>query len=165
MIDVLNHYLTEMSDAIMDHGGTLVAYMGDGIMAIFGAPLEQADHAARALAAAQEMLGSRLEAFNEWLLATAIADEPIRMGIGLNSGEVMSGNVGSPNRLEYTAVGDTTNTASRLEGMTKGTPHTLFVAGSTRELAERDGASGLTLVGEMDVRGRDGTLEVWSLDG
>lgn len=163
VIDVLNHYLTEMSEAIMGHGGTLVAYMGDGIMAIFGAPLEQPDHATRALDAAREMIGPRLEAFNAWLAETGISAEPVRMGIGLNSGEVMSGNVGSPNRLEYTAVGDTTNTASRLEGMTKGTPHSLFAAGSTRELAERDGASGLTLVGEMEVRGRDGKLEVWSI--
>ena len=60
VIDVLNHYLSEMSDAILDHGGTLVAYMGDGIMAVFGAPIEQDDHADRALAAAREMLGERL---------------------------------------------------------------------------------------------------------
>ena len=164
VIDVLNHYLTEMSEAIMGHGGTLVAYMGDGIMAIFGAPLEQPDHAARALEAAREMIGPRLTAFNEWLTETGISTEPVRMGVGLNSGDVMSGNVGSPNRLEYTAVGDTTNTASRLEGMTKGTPHSLFVAGSTRELAERTAPSGLTLIGEMDVRGRAGKLDVWGLE-
>ncbi len=67
VIDVLNQYLSEMSDAIMDHGGTLVAYMGDGIMAVFGAPIEQDDHADRALAAAREMLEVRLERFNEWM--------------------------------------------------------------------------------------------------
>ena len=64
VIEALNRYLTEMSDAIMDHGGTLVAYMGDGIMAVFGAPLEQDDHADRALAAAREMLDERLVDFN-----------------------------------------------------------------------------------------------------
>ena len=69
VIDVLNHYLSEMSDAIMDHGGTLVSYMGDGIMAVFGAPIEQPDHADRAVAAAEEMLGPRLDRFNEWLRA------------------------------------------------------------------------------------------------
>lgn len=164
VIDVLNHYLTEMSDAIMGHGGTLVAYMGDGIMAIFGAPLDQPDHATRAIQAAREMTGPRLDNFNGWLTETGISSEPVRMGVGLNSGEVMSGNVGSPNRIEYTAVGDTTNTASRLEGMTKGTPHALFVADSTRRLAEADGPTGLKLVGELDVRGREGKLEVWSLD-
>ena len=66
VIDALNRYLTEMSEAILDHGGTLVAYMGDGIMAVFGAPLKQADHADRALEAAREML-ERLEGFNDWL--------------------------------------------------------------------------------------------------
>ncbi|MFN8152403.1 MAG: adenylate/guanylate cyclase domain-containing protein [Solirubrobacterales bacterium] len=161
VIDVLNHYLTEMSDAIMDHGGTLVAYMGDGIMAIFGAPLEQDDHAARALAAAREMVGARLDAFNTWLAGSDITSEPVEMGVGVNSGEVMSGNVGSPNRLEYAAVGDTTNTASRLEEMTKEMPHSLLVAESTRALAEREAPTGLTRVGDVEVRGRDGKLEVW----
>src|SRR5205085_4899165 len=67
VIEVLNRYLSEMSDAILDHGGTLVAYMGDGIMAVFGAPLPQDDHADRALAAAREMLDVRLPRFNQWL--------------------------------------------------------------------------------------------------
>ena len=67
VIDVLNRYLGEMSEAILDNGGTLVAYMGDGIMAVFGAPIEQPDHADRALAAAREMLGPRLTTFNEYL--------------------------------------------------------------------------------------------------
>ena len=73
VIEVLNHYLSEMSDAIMDHGGTLVSYMGDGIMAVFGAPIEQPDHADRAVAAAPEMLGMRLGRFNEWIAARASA--------------------------------------------------------------------------------------------
>ena len=130
VIASLNRYLTAMSEAILDHGGTLVAYMGDGIMAVFGAPLEQDDHADRALAAAREML-DRLEGFNEWLREEGL-HEGFKMGIGLNSGQVMSGHVGSERRLEYTALGDTTNTAARLEGMTKGTPYQLYVADSTR---------------------------------
>ena len=67
VIEVLNHYLSEMSDAIMDHGGTLVSYMGDGIMAVFGAPIEQPDHADRAVAAAREMITVRLDRFNDWV--------------------------------------------------------------------------------------------------
>ena len=124
VIEALNRYLTEMSEAILDHGGTLVAYMGDGIMAVFGAPLQQDDHADRALDAARDML-DRLEGFNGWLREQEL-HEGFKMGIGLNSGPVMSGNVGSERRLEYTALGDTTNTAARLEGMTKGTPHQLY---------------------------------------
>ena len=89
MIEVLNRYLGSMSDEIMSHGGTLVAYMGDGIMAVFGAPIEQPDHADRALAAARGMLGPRLKAFNEWMQSEGMG-AGFRMGVGLNSGDVMS---------------------------------------------------------------------------
>jgi adenylate cyclase len=160
VIDALNRYLTAMSEAILDHGGTLVAYMGDGIMAVFGAPLQQSDHADRALAAARDML-DRLEGFNQWLRDTDMHDG-FKMGIGLNSGPVMSGHVGSERRLEYTALGDTTNTAARLEGMTKGTPHQLFLADSTRA-ALRTPADDLVEVGEFEVRGRRATIKLWSL--
>ncbi|HEY3728867.1 MAG TPA: adenylate/guanylate cyclase domain-containing protein [Solirubrobacteraceae bacterium] len=161
VIEVLNRYLSEMSDAILDHGGTLVAYMGDGIMAVFGAPLPQADHADRALAAAREMLEVRLPRFNQWLRSEELS-EGFRMGIGLNSGHVMSGHVGSERRVEYTAVGDTTNTASRIEAMTKGTPHQLFLSGTTKDalLSEPDD---LLLFGESEIRGRTAKIQLWSL--
>ena len=160
VIGSLNRYLTEMSEAILDHGGTLVAYMGDGIMAVFGAPLAQDDHADRALAAAREML-ERLEGFNAWLRQEGL-HEGFKMGIGLNSGQVMSGHVGSERRLEYTALGDTTNTAARLEGMTKGTPYQLYVADSTRTRLSQP-ADDLIEVGEFEVRGRTATVKLWSL--
>jgi adenylate cyclase len=161
VIDVLNHYLSEMSDAILDHGGTLVAYMGDGIMAVFGAPLPQPDHADRALSAAREMLGVRLTRFNAWLRSQGLG-EGFRMGIGLNSGSVMSGQVGSERRVEYTAVGDTTNTASRIEGMTKGTPHQLLLSETTRE-ALRQLADDLVFFEEVDIRGRVARLKLYGL--
>ncbi len=161
VIDVLNRYLGEMSDAIMDHGGTLVAYMGDGIMAVFGAPLEQPDHADRALAAAREMLDVRLPRFNAWLQERDMG-RGFDMGIGLNSGMVMSGQVGSERRIEYTAIGDTTNTAARLESMTKGTGHKLFLAEATREALCAEVAD-LELVGEHEVRGRAHPITVWTL--
>ena len=162
VIEVLNRYLGEMSEAILDHGGTLVAYMGDGIMAVFGAPIEQPDHADRALAAAREMLGARLETFNEYLREQGLHDTGFRMGVGLNSGPVMSGNVGSERRLEYTAIGDTTNTAARLEGMTKGTPHMLFLAESTKDLLTQP-VDELEFVGEFEVRGREARIRLYSL--
>jgi adenylate cyclase len=169
VIEVLNQYLSEMSDAIMAHGGTLVSYMGDGIMAMFGAPLEQPDHADRALAAAREMLEVRLPRFNEWMhkrrppgaAQDAFADG-FRMGIGLNSGPVMSGQVGSATRLDYTAIGDTVNTASRLEGLTKGTEHQLFVAESTKEKLGPT-APELLFVAEMPIRGRATGIKVWTM--
>jgi adenylate cyclase len=162
VIDVLNRYLTAMSDAILDHGGTLVAYMGDGIMAVFGAPVAAPDHADRALAAARAML-VRLEEFNAWVRERGIGDG-FKMGIGLHSGPVMSGNVGSARRLEYAAIGDTTNTAARLEGMTKGTPYQLFVGEPTHERLSA-GADGLEFVSELEVRGREHPIRVWGLRG
>jgi adenylate cyclase len=160
VIAVLNEYLSSMSDAILDHGGTLATYMGDGIMAIFGAPVAQPDHADRAVAAAREMVGARLSAFNAWLREGG-AEHEFRMGVGINSGPVLSGNVGSQRRLEYTAVGDVTNTASRLEGMTKGTPHQVFVADSTRR--RMHSSDPLSLVGDFEVRGRKQPIRVWTL--
>ena len=85
------------------------------------------------------------------------------MGIGLNSGEFMSGNVGSQRRLEYTAIGDTINTASRIEGMTKGTPYALYLADSTKEALTRP-VDDLVYIDEMPVRGRTQPIKLWSLD-
>ena len=136
VIGLLNGYLGEISDAVLAHGGTLVSYLGDGLMAVFGAPLPQDDHADRAVAAAREMLEERLPRYNETLLARGF-ERGFKMGIGLNTGEFMSGNVGSQRRLEYTAIGDTINTASRIEGMTKGTPYALYFADSTKEALTR----------------------------
>jgi adenylate cyclase len=161
VIEVLNHYLGGMSDTILNHGGTLVAYMGDGIMAVFGAPIEQDDHADRAVAAAREMLWEKLPAFNDWIRSEGLGDG-FRIGIGLNSGHVMSGNVGSERRMEYTAVGDTTNTASRIEAMTKGTPHQLFVADATRSRLNQPSPD-LVFVDEFEVRGRAAKIKLWSL--
>jgi adenylate cyclase len=161
VIEVVNYYLNEMTEAILAAGGTLIAYMGDGIMAAFGAPLEQDDHADRALRAAREMVGSRLERFNEWLVEQG-HESGFAMGVGLNSGSVMAGNVGSEQRVEYTTIGDTTNTASRLEGMTKGSGHMLFCAESTRERMKAP-PEDLVLVGEFEVRGREAKLRVWTI--
>jgi adenylate cyclase len=107
------------------------------------------------------MLGERLRRFNDYLRREGLS-EGFRMGIGLNSGRVMSGNVGSERRLEYTAIGDTTNTAARLEGMTKGTPHQLFVSDSTRSMLKAEPPD-LIYVDEVEVRGRQAKVKLWSL--
>ncbi len=161
VIDVLNHYLTEMSDAILAHGGTVMTYMGDGIMAVFGAPIEHPEHADRALAAAREMAQNRLAAFNRWFSERGLGDG-FRMGIGLCSGPVRSGNVGSQRRIEYTAVGDTTNIAARLQSTSKETPHGVLLADSTR-LALQTEPSDLEPLGEVALRGRRAPVRVWTL--
>ena len=161
VIDVLNRYLSTMSDVLLDHGGTLVSYMGDGIMAVFGAPVEQKHHADLAVAAAQAMVIDALREFNHWVRGEGLGDG-FRMGIGINTGPVMSGNVGSERRLEYTAVGDTTNTAARLEQMTKETGHTVLLSDSTRSALGRIPGD-LVHVGEVTPRGRQAPVAVWAL--
>ena len=162
VITILNRYLTAMvDDAISPRGGTLVDYMGDGIMAVFGAPVEMDDHADRALAAARDKL-SELQRFNEWLRDEYGFEKSFRMGIGLNTGRVMSGNVGSERRLAYTAIGDTTNTAARLEAMTKGTPHMIFMSDSTRAALSEE-PEDLVYVDEFEVRGRQQKVKLWSV--
>jgi len=161
VIEVINTYLSEMTEAIQDEGGTLICYMGDGIMAVFGAPVTQDDHADRALRAAHEMITTRLTRFNDWINSHG-HEHRFKMGVGLNSGTVMAGNIGAENRVEYTALGDTTNTAARLEGMTKGSGWELFLAQSTRERL-KDEYPNLKEVGELEVRGRVNKVPVWTL--
>jgi len=160
VIENLSQYLTIMSEVIHEHGGTLVAYMGDGIMAVFGAPADQVDRADRALDAAEQMNGPALESPNAMLRARG--DEPLGIGIGLNSGPVMAGNVGSQRRMEHSTIGDTTNTASRLETVTKGSGHAIFPSDSVRGMLTRP-RDDLVLVASMAVRGRDEPVTVWSV--
>ena len=121
----------------------------------------QLDHADRALSTARKMLAVRLPRFNGWLREQELGSG-FRMGIGLNSGRVMSGNVGSERRVEYTAVGDTTNVAARIEQLTKGTPHQLMLSGATkrRSTAQPDD---LAFVDQIELRGRRAEIAIWAL--
>jgi class 3 adenylate cyclase len=162
VIAVINRILSEQTETIMAHGGTIIAYLGDGLMAAFGAPLEQPDHAERALAAARDLVGETLPALNAWMREQGHGDG-FRMGVGVNSGSFISGNVGHERRLEYTAIGDVCNTASRIEGLTKGTRHQLLFSGATlRALAAPP--DDLVDAGESAIRGRQAHAELWSLE-
>jgi class 3 adenylate cyclase len=161
VIDLLNEYFGEMIDAIFHHGGTLVGYLGDGLLAVFGAPIPLDDHADRALAAAREMLAVRLPRFNRRVRERSLG-KGFEMGIGLNSGLFIAGNVGSVRRLEYTVYGDTVNTASRIEGMTKTTRQSVLMADSTRHALLRP-PSDLVHVGEFDVRGKQSSISLWTI--
>ena len=160
VIDVLNRYLTEMSDAIMDHGGTLVSYMGDGIMAVFGAPIGSTTTTPTARSPPPATCSSDSTTGTRWLREEGLGDG-FKMGIGLNSGPVMSGNVGSERRLEYTTIGDMTNTASRIEGNDE---RHAVVAFPRRADARRDeeparGARGGRRVRGARPRGEDQDLD------
>ena len=162
VIEAINTYLTLMTDAVLDHGGTIVDYMGDGIMAAFGAPVANDEHAELAIAAARAMAGEQLATFNAWLSSTGV-EEPLRMGIGINSGPVLSGSVGSPRRLDYAVIGDTTNTASRIEAMTKQLDHAVLFSQGTKD-ALREVPEDAVSLGAFEIRGRSGSIELWALD-
>jgi adenylate cyclase len=159
VIEVLNRFLGETTDAVLDNGGTLVTYLGDGVLAVFGAPIECSDHADRALATAREMLHTRLPRFNDWLRKES--SHAFDVGIGISSGPLMSGNVGSERRLSYTAIGDTVNTAARIEAHTKEVPHAALVSQSTRDLLT--GTDDLVFVDEVTLRGRAAPTRLWGL--
>jgi len=159
VIEVLNRFLGEVTDAVLDNGGTLVTYLGDGVLAVFGAPIECSDHADRALATAREMLATRLPRFNQWLRRASQSE--FDFGIGVCSGPLMSGNVGSQRRLSYTAIGDTVNTAARIEAHTKEVPHAALLSQSTLDLLTE--TDDLVFVDEITLRGRKTPTKLWGL--
>jgi len=164
VIAVLNRYLEAVSGAVFDQGGTVVSYQGDGVMAVFGAPLPQPDHAARALAAAREIVGTSLPRFNAWLAEEGLAAEPLQVGIGVNTGLVMSGSVGSSRRIEYAAVGDATNVAARLQALSRDAPGSIFVSGTTRDELDAP-AEDLILHGDVELKGRREPVTVYAVLG
>jgi adenylate cyclase len=162
VIAALNRYLEVVSGAIFDHGGTVVSYQGDGVLAVFGAPLEQSDHAARALAAAAQILDDALPAYNRWLADSGLSTQPLSAGIGVNSGPVMAGSVGSSKRLEYAAVGDTTNVAARLQGLGRDQDARLFVASTTVDQLPPDARASLRVLGPIELKGRREPVVVYA---
>jgi adenylate cyclase len=108
---LLTEYFSEMADCVFKHGGTLDKFMGDAVMAQWGAPITEIDDADRALDAAVDMIRSLDKLNVRWQLQSR---PQLKIGIGLNYGEAFAGNIGSERRLEFTVIGDTVNTASRL---------------------------------------------------
>lgn len=116
LIKLLNRYFTPMTNAVLDNGGMLDKYIGDAVMAFFNAPVDIKDHADASCLCALEMI-EKLDELNEELLLEGI--DPIRIGIGINTADVVVGNMGSDTRFNYTVIGDGVNLASRVEGLTK----------------------------------------------
>ena len=120
VVELLNAYFSKVCDIILAHGGMIDKFIGDAVMAVFGAPLADPRHARQALASALGMVGASQE-FEGWMRKRfpRLGDWQFRIGVGLHSGPAVVGNIGSRQRLDFTVIGDTVNTASRLEGFTK----------------------------------------------
>jgi adenylate cyclase len=116
LLDFLNEYFSGMVESVMHHHGVVDKFIGDAIMAVFGAPVPEPSDPLNAVKAALEMR-TRLEKINQNFKQRGLPE--IRTGIGLHSGRVVAGNMGHSERMEYTVIGDAVNLASRLEGMTK----------------------------------------------
>lgn len=154
--EMLNDFFGRMAEVIFEHDGTLDKFIGDAILAVFGAPFEQPDHATRAVGAALAMQRE---------LARANAEHPdraLRMRIAINSGRALTGDIGSPKRREFTVLGDVVNTASRIESQIA-QPDQIVISASTRE---RIGNTfEIRSLGGKSLRGRDTSLEVFEVIG
>lgn len=142
-VSMLNGYFTEMVEVIFAHGGILDKYIGDAIMALFGAPLPGPEDADNAIAVANDMMRV-LRRLNQHRRSRGEA--AIDIGIGLSTGEVVAGNIGSPKRMDYTVIGDSVNLSSRLEGANKAYGTHVLLSGFTRDRLKKD-----TLMREIDL--------------
>ena len=158
IVEFLNDYFAAMVHEIFAQQGTLDKFMGDGIMAVFGAPISRPDDPVRAVRAALGMRRSLREFNARQRLKGGIE---VEIGIGISHGESISGNIGSEQRMEYTVIGDTVNLASRLEGLTKNHPYKVLI--NDRIYEQVKGEFGCVLIGEERVKGKAQTVQVYGV--
>jgi len=160
VVSLLNHYLTVMSEVVFQHEGTVDKFEGDLIMAFFGAPLPQSDHAERAILTALGMREKLATLQDEWRERTQ-AD--LRIGIGIHTGQVFVGNIGSPRKMDYTIIGDTVNTASHLQDLTKEYDTPILVSGQTYSRVKH--MARFRTLGTVPVRGRQQPVDLYEMQG
>ena len=160
MLGILNHYFTRMSGIVEKHDGIVDKYVGDAMMALFGAPLASSDGADQAMQTALEMMDALHDLNRQW---QAEGRRPLGMGIGINTDVVVAGNMGSQTRLNYTVIGDGVNLASRLETLTK-TPEydaRIIVSGAT--LRKAKGRYRTRALGQVAVKGKQEPTDIYAL--
>ncbi|MFP4552062.1 MAG: adenylate/guanylate cyclase domain-containing protein, partial [Spirochaetales bacterium] len=157
LVESLNHYFTLMVDAVMEHGGTVDKYIGDAIMAIYGAPVKHENDAAASVESAFDMLDS-LHDFNTWQTKRGLPG--FKIGVGINYGVVTVGNIGTEKKLDYTVIGDSVNVASRLEGLTKRYDAQLVISESVKRKLPESAPS--RLLDRVRVKGRKQGLAVYA---
>jgi class 3 adenylate cyclase len=160
VVKSINRYFSEMSAAIIEHGGIVLQYVGDEIEAVFGAPMDDPAHADKAVAAALEMR-FRLAALNEE--RSLSGQEPLQHGIGVHTGKALAGLVGSKYKISYAMVGDTVNIASRIQEINKDLNSDIVISEQTyRSLkVPREVSSPFT----VSVKGKTNVLNVYQLIG
>jgi adenylate cyclase len=160
LVKNLSEYWDRMTEQVFQREGTLLEYTGDELMALFGAPVDQADHARRACAAALGMLERRHALAAEW---AQIGRPPLRARTGVNTGLMLVGNLGSRYRFKYGVLGDSVNLGSRLEGLNKAYGTEILISESTAELL--DGAFHLREVDMVRAKGKKRAVRVYELLG
>jgi len=155
LLELLNRLFTEVVAAVESEGGVVKQFLGDGVMALFGAPQTYADHATRAVRAALA-IAKRVDRLNLELLAQGIV--PLRIGVGIHTGSVVAGLIGPDNRVEYGVVGEAVNLASRIEALTRELDATILVSREVALQLDESFAFGRTAV--LPVRGRRQTVDV-----
>jgi adenylate cyclase len=155
LLQMLNRFFTEMVAAVEAHGGTVKQFTGDGLMALFGAPVQHSEDPIRAVRAALTML-ARLDRFNQHRRQGGEA--PLRIGVGIHTGEVVAGNIGPDTRMEYGVVGDAVNLASRVQGLTKEIGATILVTDVAAARLEEKFLFGKQVV--LPVRGKIDPIQV-----
>jgi adenylate cyclase len=163
VVTLLNRYFDRQVEVVFRHGGTLDKFIGDCIMAFWGAPLDDPDHASHAVAAALEM-EQNLLVFKAELEAEGSDVSDFDVGIGVHSGPAVVGFIGAQRKLDYTAIGDTVNLASRVEGLTKGVAR-ILVTRETMEACKSSMDVSFAERGAFPVKGRNAKVELYEPTG
>jgi class 3 adenylate cyclase len=164
VFSLLNAYFSAIVPILEAHGGVIDKYIGDGIMVLFGAPTHQPDHACRAVKAAVAMLRRVHELQPRW---AEMGAEQFKIGIGVHSGTAITGTVGSRHRLDYTAIGDTVNTSSRIESATKDVGAELLVSEATFDFISAEDRRQFKFSTEpstISVKGKQKAFNVYVVD-